>query len=79
MAVHIKLFSALAERAASKRSEYDIDWRDGLTARDILAAEGFRDTEIDACMAIINDEQGYISATINDGDFVTLGVAVQGG
>ncbi len=79
MAVHVKLFPTLANLASSKRSAYDVDWHEGLTPSEILAAEGFKDQDIEACMAVVNDEQAYMTSTIADGDNLELRVNVQGG
>ena len=79
MAVHIKLFPTLANLASSKRAAYDVDWHEGLTAKELLLAEGFKDVDIHACMAVVNDAQAQMDDAIADGDNVELRVNVQGG
>lgn len=79
MAVHIKLFPTLANLASSKRAAYDMDWHEGLTSKEILLAEGFKDVDIDACMAVVNDAQALMGEAVADGDTIELRVNVQGG
>ena len=79
MAVHVKLFPTLANLSSSKRSDYDVDWHDGLTSKELLEAEGFQEHDIESCLAIINDEQAQMDTDIVDGDNVELRVAIHGG
>ncbi len=79
MAVHVRLFPTLANLAASKRTNYEMDWHEGLTPKDILVDEGFNDVDIVACMAVVNDEQAKMDDSIADSDNIELRVNVQGG
>ena len=79
MVVHVKFFPTLANLSKSKRADFDLDWREGLTPKDILMDEGFKEVDIEACMAVINDAQARMADAISDGDRVELRVNVQGG
>lgn len=79
MAIEVKLFPTLANLAKSKRASYTVDWREGLTPHDILTAEGFSEVDIDAVMAVVNDEQAKVDRPLADGDRLELRVNVQGG
>ena len=79
MAVTVKLFPTLQNLSKSKRESYALDWREGLTARALLADEGFNERDQEAVLAVINDVQSRLDTPIADGDAVELRINIQGG
>ncbi len=79
MAVNVTLFPLLARRAASKQEHLSVPYRTGLRVRDIVAAEGFSETDAEAIMVLVNDRQGDLDGALNDGDQVELRIAIAGG
>lgn len=79
MAVEVKLFPTLANLAKSKRASYAVEWHEGLTPHEILTKEGFSEVDIDAVLAVVNDEQAKVDQPLSDGDRLELRVNVQGG
>lgn len=79
MAVEVKLFPTLANLAKSKRASFSVEWRAGLTPHDILTSEGFSEVDIDAILAVVNDEQAKVDQPLADGDRLELRINVQGG
>lgn len=79
MSVHVRLFPTLKNLSKSKQESYDVEWREGLTPRDLLVEEGFNDRDIDSCLAVINDTASKLNSPISDGDDVELRVDIQGG
>lgn len=79
MAVQVKLFMTLVPLSKTKKPEFDVAWRDGLTAGDILDAEGFMGDDREAIAVVINGEQAFAEDSLGDGDRVELLVNLQGG
>ena len=79
MAVTVKLFPTLQNLSKSKRETFDLDWHEGLTAKEILADEGFNERDQEAVLAVINDEQSQLDTPIADGDALELRINIQGG
>ena len=79
MAVTVKLFPTLQNLSTSKRETFVLDWHEGLTAKEILADEGFNERDQEAVLAVINDEQSQLDTPISDGDAVELRINIQGG
>ena len=79
MAVTVKLFPTLQNLSKSKLETFELDWREGLTAKDILEDEGFNERDQEAVLAVINDEQSQLDTPIADGDAVELRINMQGG
>ena len=79
MAVHVKLFMTLVPLSKSKKGNLQIDWFDGMTAKDILEAEAFSEQDQEAIAVVINSVQSNVDDPINDGDAVDLLVNLQGG
>ena len=79
MAVQVKLFMTLVPLSKTKKPEFDVAWRDGLTVGDILDAEGFMGDDREAIAVVINGEQAFAEDSLGDGDRVELLVNLQGG
>ena len=79
MAVTVKLFPTLQNLSKSKLETFELDWREGLTAKEILEDEGFNERDQEAVLAVINDEQSQLDTPIADGDAVELRINMQGG
>lgn len=79
MAVQVKLFMTLIPLSRTKRPTFEVDWRDGLTIKDLLDAEGFSEQDQEAIAAVINNEQAQHGDLLSDGDQVDLLVNMQGG
>lgn len=79
MAVTVKLFPTLQNLSKSKLETFELDWHEGLTAKEILEDEGFNERDQEAVLAVINDEQSQLDTPIADGDAVELRINMQGG
>ena len=79
MAVTVKLFPTLQNLSKSKLETFELDWHEGLTAKEILEDEGFNERDQEAVLAVINDEQSQLDTLIADGDAVELRINMQGG
>ncbi|MCY3507357.1 MAG: MoaD/ThiS family protein [Chloroflexota bacterium] len=79
MAVTVKLFPTLQNLSKSKLETLELDWHEGLTAKEILEDEGFNERDQEAVLAVINDEQSQLDTPIADGDAVELRINMQGG
>lgn len=79
MAVQVKLFMTLIPLSRTKRPNFEVDWREGLTIKDLLDAEGFSEQDQEAIAAVINNTQAQHGDVLNDGDRVDLLVNMQGG
>lgn len=79
MAVTVKLFPTLQNLSKSKLEAFELDWHEGLTAKEILEDEGFNERDQEAVLAVINDEQSQLDTPIADGDAVELRINMQGG
>lgn len=79
MAVHVRWFATLVPRTRSKSPEGSVPWREGLTPRAILLAEGFSEADAEAIMAVRNEAQVSLDTPLADGDRVEFLVSIQGG
>lgn len=79
MPVHVRWFSSLVPRTRSRQAETEVPWRDGLTPRAILSAEGFSEVDMEAIMAIRGDTQTSLDTPLTDSDELEFLVSVQGG
>lgn len=79
MSVQVKWFPTLVKRTKSKQAQTEVDWREGLTARDIFLDEGFAPADMEAVMVILNDAQADTESRVADGDRVEFMVSIQGG
>lgn len=79
MAVQVKLFTTLVKLSKTQEPNFSVDWRDGMTVRDIINAEGFGPRDAEAIAAIVNMEQADFETVLHDGDAVELIVNLQGG
>lgn len=69
----------LAKRARSKAQEVSVDFRPGLTVRDVIAAEGFAGPDADAITAVVNGETVAQNYELSEGATVELLVGIAGG
>ena len=79
MSVQVKLFMTLVPLSKSKKPQFELPWRDGLTVADILDHEGFFGDDREAIAAVVNSEQAAEDSPLADGDKVDLMVNLQGG
>lgn len=79
MSVQIKLFMTLVPLSKTKRPQFELPWRDGLTVGDVLDHEGFFGDDREAIAAVVNNEQAAEDSPLADGDSVELLVNLQGG
>ena len=79
MALDVRMPDILAERAVSGRMRLELPYREGMTAADVLRAEGFSKEEAEAIMVIVNGEQALDDTPVKDGDVVELVIAMVGG
>ncbi len=79
MPVHVRMFTTLVALSKTKQPSFDVDWREGMTVAEIVAAEGFSEQDAEAIAAIVNREQSEFDRTLHDGDEVEFIVNLQGG
>ena len=79
MALDVRMPDILAERAISGRMRLELPYREGMTAGDVVSAEGFSKDEAEAIMVVVNGEQALETTPLNDGDVVELVIAMVGG
>jgi len=79
MALDVRMPDILAERAVSGRMRLELPYREGMTAADVVSAEGFSKEEAEAIMVIINGEQALDDTPVKDGDVVEFVIAMVGG
>ena len=77
--VHVRMFTPLVALSKTKQPSFDVEWREGMTVADIVAAEGFSEQDAEAIAAIVNSEQSEFDRTLHDGDEVEFIVNLQGG
>jgi sulfur carrier protein ThiS len=73
------MFTTLVALSKTKQPSFDVDWREGMTVAEIVAAEGFSGQDAEAIAAIVNSEQSDFDRTLHDGDEVEFIVNLQGG
>ena len=78
MPVHVRMFTTLVALSKTKQPSFDVDWREGMTVAEIVAAEGFSEQDAEAIAAIVNSEQSEFDRTLHDGDEVEFIVNLQG-
>ncbi len=79
MPIQVKLFTTLINLSKTKQPQFEIEWREGLTVRDLIDAEGFSGRDAEAIAAVVNMEQAEPGTVLHDGDRVELLVNLQGG
>lgn len=79
MTVSVTWFPTLVKRTRSKQPQTVVQWRAGLTPRDVFLAEGFNEADAEAVMVIINDAQAGHTDALKDGDRLEFMVSIQGG
>lgn len=77
--IQVKLYNLLAERSLSGKEEYEIPFRDGLRAVDVIHKEGFHGEEEEAILVLINDQQATRQSPLADGDRLELMINMVGG
>lgn len=79
MPVTVRMPDILAERSRSGQLRLSKAHREGLTAGDIVADEGFSADEAEAILVMVNGVQAERSTPIRDGDTVELLIQMVGG
>ena len=79
MVLDVRMPDILAERAVSGRMRLELPYREGMTAIDVVSAEGFSKEEAEAIMVVVNGAQALDDTPLNDGDVVELVIAMVGG
>lgn len=79
MTVSVSWFPTLVKRTRSKQPQTTVEWREGLTPREVFLAEGFNEADAEAVMVIINDAQADHTDQLKDGDRLEFMVSIQGG
>ncbi|MBE0611043.1 MAG: MoaD/ThiS family protein [Dehalococcoidia bacterium] len=79
MTVSVTWFPTLVKRTRSKQPQTVVDWRAGLTPREVFLAEGFNEADAEAVMVIVNDAQAGHDDALKDGDRLEFMVSIQGG
>lgn len=77
--IQVKWFPTLVKRTKSKQERTEVTWHAGLTAHEVFLGEGFTETDAEFVMAVINDAQADMRATLEDGDRLEFLVSIQGG
>jgi sulfur carrier protein ThiS len=79
MPVNVRMPDILAERSRSGQLRLARPHREGLTAGDVVADEGFSSEEADAILVMVNGVQADRSTPVSDGDTVELVIQMVGG
>ena len=79
MSIEVRLFPTLQNLSLSKRENFEVVWHEGLPAMEILQDEGFDEKDADAILPVINDQQGWLTTPLQDGDCLELRINLQGG
>ncbi len=79
MTVHVKWFATLVKRTRSKQAATEVEWRPGLTAREVFLGEGFNDADAESVLVLINDSQAEMGDVLKDGEQLEFMVSIQGG
>ena len=79
MVLDVRMPDILAERAVSGRMRLELPYREGMTASDVVSAEGFSKEEAEAIMVVVNGSQALDDTPLNDGDIAELVIAMVGG
>lgn len=79
MPVTLRMPDILAERSRSRQLRLLVPHREGLTARDVVADEGFSSDEAEAILVMVNGEQADATTPVRDGDTVELVIQMVGG
>jgi sulfur carrier protein ThiS len=79
MAVSLRMPDILAERSRSGQLRLEKPHREGLTARDVVADEGFSPEEAEAILVMVNGVQAEPTTPVQDGDTVELVIQMVGG
>jgi sulfur carrier protein ThiS len=79
MPVNIRMPDILAERSRSGQLRLAKPHREGLTAGDVVAEEGFSREEAEAILVMVNGVQADRSTPVRDGDTVELVIQMVGG
>ncbi len=77
--IDVRMPDILAERARSGAMKLTMPYRDGMTAIDVVHAEGFTGEEAATIMVVVNGEQALADTPVADGDVVELVVPMVGG
>src|SRR5688572_19456531 len=79
MPVNVRMPDILAERSRSGQLRLAKPYREGLTAGDVVAEEGFSADEAEAILVMVNGVQAERSTPVRDGDTVELVIQMVGG
>ncbi|MDY6892110.1 MAG: MoaD/ThiS family protein [Chloroflexota bacterium] len=76
--ISVKVLAPIISRSKTKRSNFDITYRDGITALDVILEE-FTDEDSRKVFVMVNGKQVRKDTVLSDGDGVVLGLVVSGG
>ena len=77
--IDVRMPDILAERARSGAMKLAMPHREGMTASDVVHAEGFTGEEAATIMVVVNGTQALADTPVADGDVVELVVPMVGG
>jgi sulfur carrier protein ThiS len=75
--ISVKLLNFVAMKAPEGRRGFEVRYRPGLTAREIVRTEGL--SEADAQVVLVNGHPRGLDAELVDGDRVALSALIGGG
>ena len=76
--ISVTMFATVSGRSRSKRRNFEVPYRDGMTALDITRSE-FSDTDLGSIMVMVNGKHVPQETVLADGDNVALALVISGG
>lgn len=77
--MQVKWFPTLVKRMKSKQPLTEVEWREGLTPREVFKAEGFNDADAESVLVLVNDAQADLDHKLQATDRLEFMVSIQGG
>lgn len=75
--ISVTMFATVAGRSRSKRRNFQVPYREGMTALDIVSSE-FSRADVKLIMVLVNNKQMPRETVLADGDKVALALLIAG-
>ena len=77
--IEVTLTPWLAQAGTSRRQQFSVAYRPGMTPQDIAEAQGFHGSDLTSVMPVVNGSQVYLTTPLGAGDHVDLITGMAGG
>ena len=77
--IQVRMYNLLAERSLSGKERYDVEYKEGMIASDLIHKEGFFGEGEQAIVVLVNEEQATRQTALSDGDRVEFMINMVGG